>query len=114
MESKTLKRRPPPSLFNPQNKFLLSLALILFLFSASLSLFIYLYQRNILENEAFSKTELVMTAVASTRSYVRETLRPKMYEVLGEDAFILEAMSSSYVSRAIMGHLQEESPDFER
>jgi PAS domain S-box-containing protein len=112
MESKILKRPPPPSFFNPQNKFLLSLALILFFFSVSLSLFIYLYQRNILEDEAYSKTELVMTAVASTRSYVRETLRPKMYEVLGEDAFILEAMSSSYVSRAIMDRLQEKSPDF--
>ena len=51
-----------------------------------------------------------MAAAEATRSYVQEVLRPKMYQVLGQDAFLLEAMSTSYVGRAVMDRLKEHHP----
>ena len=35
-----------------------------------------------------------------------------MYQVLGQDAFLLEAMSTSYVSRAVMDRLKETTPEY--
>ncbi len=95
-----------------QTKFLLGLAAILFFFSAFASITIYFLQKKSLEEDAYQKSELVMTAMAANRSYVRQVLRPKMYEVLGHDQFILEAMSSSYISRNVMEHFNESVDNF--
>lgn len=81
-------------------------------FSALVSTTIYFYQREALEDEAYQRATLIMTAMDASRGYVRNVLRPKMYEILDEDDFILEAMSSSYVSRAIMELVSEEIDDF--
>lgn len=95
-----------------QTKFLLGLAAILIFFSALASTTIYYFQKKSLEDEAYQKSELVMMAMAANRSYVREVLRPKMYEQLGHDHFMLEAMSSSYVSRNVMERFNENHYDF--
>jgi two-component system NtrC family sensor kinase len=95
-----------------QTKFLLGLAAILIFFSALASTTIYYFQKKSLEDEAYQKTELVMTAMAANRSYVREVLRPKMYDKLGQDVFLLEAMSSSYISRNVMERFNEDLYDF--
>jgi len=85
-----------------QTKFLSGLAAILFLFSALASTTLYYYAKKTIEIESYAKAELVMTAMEANRRYVRDVLRPKMYEVLADDTFVLEAMSSSFVSRAVM------------
>ena len=95
-----------------QTKFLLGLAAILISFSAFASITIYYLQKKSLEEDAYQKSELVMTAMAANRSYVRKVLRPKMYEVLGLDQFILEAMSSSYISRNVMERFNETAHNF--
>jgi PAS domain S-box-containing protein len=95
-----------------QTKFLLGLAAILVLFSALASTTIYFHQKKALEDEAYQKSELVMTAMAANRSYVREVLRPRMYEKLGPDDFLLEAMSSSYISRNVMERFNKNLYDF--
>ncbi|MGB3222034.1 MAG: DUF3365 domain-containing protein [Desulforhopalus sp.] len=95
-----------------QTKFLLGLAAILIFFSALASITIYYFQKKSLEDEAYQKSELVMMAMAANRSYVREVLRPKMYEQLDHDDFMLEAMSSSYVSRNVMERFNENLYDF--
>ncbi|MCL7487211.1 MAG: DUF3365 domain-containing protein [Desulfobulbaceae bacterium] len=96
-----------------QARFLLGLALILLIFSAFAAGIIYFYEKNAIEEEAFQKTEIVMAAAGAARQYVRGTLRPRMYTLLGNDDFVLEAMSSSFISRAIMDHFKEDLPDFE-
>lgn len=93
-------------------KFLLGLAGILVFFSALVSTTIYFYQKDTLEDEAYQKATLIMTAMDASREYVRETLRPKMYDIIDEDDFVLEAMSSSYISRAIMELVNIEVEDF--
>lgn len=95
-----------------QNKFLAGLAGILVFFSAIASTVIYFYEINALEEDAYQKAELVMAATEANRRYVREVLRPKMYSLIGEDDFYIEAMSSSYISRIIMDRFSERIPDF--
>lgn len=96
-----------------QTKFLLGLAAILLCFSAFSASLIYIYEKNNLEEEAYRQTDLVMAAIDSTRGYVRKVLRPTMYSMLGDDAFVLEAMSSSYISRQVMDLFKEKLPEFE-
>lgn len=43
----------------------------------------------------------------AARKYVKEILRPKMYSVLSKDQFIVEAMSTSYVTRRVMGNVSQ-------
>ena len=95
-----------------QTRFLIGLATILLFFSAIASTVIYFYEINALEEEAFQKAELVMTAMEANRSYVRDILRPKMYSILDDDEFYIEAMSSSYISRSIMERFSKKIPDF--
>lgn len=96
-----------------QNKFLIGLGLIFIIFCLIATAFLYLHEKKRLEQEVYHKTELIMAAVESTRSYVREVLRPKMYDVLDKDTFILEAMSSSYITRVIMERFQNKLPSFD-
>ena len=95
-----------------QTKFLLGLAAILIFFSGLASVTIYIYAKKSLERAAYEKTELVMMAMAANRKYVREVLRPKMYETLEGETFIIEAMSSSFISRSVMERVNQELKDF--
>ncbi len=92
-----LKRHP-----GFQTRFLLVLAAILIIFSGLTASTIYHHEMENLEINAHEKTELVMKAIEANRNYVQDVLRPAMYKELGEKRFVLEAMSSSYISRMIM------------
>ncbi|MFA6498829.1 MAG: DUF3365 domain-containing protein [Desulfurivibrionaceae bacterium] len=94
-----------------QRKFLIGLAFILFLFCLFWSAIIYGQQKKRLQEEALHKAELVMAAVDANRAYVQEILRPRMYAMLGQDSFVIEAMSASYVSRVVMEKFREDLPD---
>lgn len=85
-----------------QTKFLIGLAAILFLFSALASIALYYFARKTIEDEAYAKAELLMTSIEANRLYVQEVLRPKMYELLDDETFVVEAMSSSFISRSVM------------
>jgi two-component system, NtrC family, sensor kinase len=111
MDHKDIRNRIRPE--GLQSKFLVGVAFILLCFSFFIATLIYVLEKRALERGVFNQTEVVMAAAEATRQYVREVLRPKMYEVLDQDGFVLEAMSSSYVSRAIMDNFRETLPDFE-
>ncbi|MBL4903521.1 DUF3365 domain-containing protein [Desulfocapsa sp. AH-315-G09] len=97
---------------NLKRQFQVGLGIILFCFCLFTTTIIYHFQKNLLEEETFRQTELVMTSLESTRSYIREVLRPRMYEELDEDQFIIEAMSTSYITRVIMDRFKEALPAF--
>ena len=65
-----------------------------------------------MEEAALSKSQLVMAAVEANMNYVREVLRPRIFEVMGKDAFMMEAMSTSFVSRAVMDRFNETMPEY--
>ncbi len=97
---------------NLKLRFQVGLGIILFCFCLFTTTIIYHFQKNILEEEALGKTNLVMVLLESTRSYIREVLRPRMYEELGDDQFIIEAMSTSFMTRVIMDRFKDQLPDF--
>ncbi len=97
---------------NLKLRFQVGLGIILFCFCIFTATIIYHFQKNLLEEETLRQAELVMTSLESTRGYIREVLRPRMYEELGEDHFIIEAMSTSYITRVIMDRFKKELPEF--
>lgn len=97
---------------NLKLQFQVGLGIILFCFCLFTTTLIYHFQKNLLEEEAFRQTELVMASLESTRGYIREVLRPRMYEEFGEDRFIIEAMSTSYITRVVMDRFKDTLPAF--
>jgi signal transduction histidine kinase len=84
-----------------QTKFIAGLLLAAITLGALTTLGFYLHMRNVLEEEVRDKARLILTHVDSIQHYVRDVLRPTMYQRL-PSAFIIQAMSSSYISRKIM------------
>ncbi|MEW6348764.1 MAG: DUF3365 domain-containing protein [Thermodesulfobacteriota bacterium] len=95
-----------------QVKFTIGMTVILFGLSALLSFGLYKELEALLIRTVYEKSQLVMAELEATRSYVRDVLRPKVSSIVPEDEFIIEAMSSSYVSRKIMERFQLAHPDF--
>jgi len=108
---------PPPAktrgFLSLQQKFLIGVGIIFLGFSLIIVFLIYSYEKSLLEEAAHEKSEMVIAAVEASRSYVQEVLRPKMYELMGHNAFVLEAMSTSYVGRAVGDRFKESLPDYE-
>ncbi len=96
---------PFPRLQTIQHRFLFGLAIMVFLFGLFFSAGLYFHLRSLLYSEVTDKAKLVLAHVDSVQIYVRESLRPRMYTALPPDEFIIEAMSSSYISRRIMEQL---------
>ena len=84
-----------------QTKFLVGLVSASLFLGVVFSLGFYLHMRNLLEEEVKDKAKLILMHVDSIQHYVRDILRPVMYERLPA-AFVIQAMSSSYISRKIM------------
>ena len=84
-----------------QTKFISGLIFATLLLGVVFSLGFYIHMRNVLEEEVRDKARLIFTHVDSIQHYVRDILRPVMYASL-PDSFVLQAMSSSYISRKIM------------
>jgi two-component system NtrC family sensor kinase len=96
-----------------QRKFLMGVGFIFLFFCFVFAFLIYFHEKRLLEDAAHAKSRMVMAAVKATRGYVREELRPKMYEVLGKDDFVLEAMSTSYVGRSVMERFKKTLPEYQ-
>ncbi|MFW5733878.1 MAG: Tll0287-like domain-containing protein, partial [Oceanidesulfovibrio sp.] len=85
-----------------QAKFLYGLAAIILVGGLIFAGATYYTLHDLLESEVAAKGELVLAQAEAVQDYVRQTLRPAMYDVLGDEDFLIEAMSSSYISRRIM------------
>lgn len=70
------------------------------------------YLRVLLETEVADKSDMIFANVLAMQTYVRETLRPIMYDTLPVDSFVLEAMSTSYVTRKVMSDLNASKDKF--
>jgi two-component system, NtrC family, sensor kinase len=107
------RRRPRLRRPGLQGRFQLALAGLLLVFCVFSALLVYRYELSMLEGESFRQTELVMVAVSSARKYVQEILRPRIREVVGQEEFIVEAMSTSFVSRQVMEFFRDDMPEFQ-
>jgi signal transduction histidine kinase len=91
-------------------RFLIGLSLLMTVLGAMFIVLLYFHLRHQFEAETEEKASLVLAQVEAVQGYIRKTLRPVMYELLPPDAFIIEAMSTSYVTRMVMSDLNL-SPD---
>ena len=98
--------------FSLQMQFQIALGLLFLAFCGLSAFQIYAHEKGLIEQNALRKSHLVMAAVESTRNYVQEVLRPKMYEFAGPETFVLEAMSTSYVTRAVMERFNQSLPEY--
>lgn len=85
-----------------QSKFLAGLGLAMALMVGFFALVLSMHLGRLMEGEAREKAALILSQVEAVQGYVRSTLRPAMYRLLPEDQFVLEAMSTSFVTRAVM------------
>ncbi len=94
--------KPDFSRMNLKNKFFLFSTVLLIIFSLLLSILYYLHLRRIMMDEALKTSEVILQEVEAIRGYVGSVLRPKMYDLHTKETFIIEAMSTTYVSNRIM------------
>lgn len=97
---------------NLRKKFLLLSSIIVVAFALILSGLFYRYMKKIVVQDALEKSELILQEVEAIRAYVIEELRPKMYDIIGNEDFVLEAMSTTYVSLRIMQLFQKRMEDY--
>ncbi len=93
-------------------KLLISIGLSAVLFS-----FFILYLTYSLNNKRVTEVVEQQASMAlkfdlAIRKYVANNIRPLMYQLVGKDKFILEAMSTSYVARTIFEDVRKEFPDY--
>lgn len=103
-----MKFRRPYSL---QTKFIIGLISIIMLISIINLTALYYFTQVTLEKEVSARAGIVLKQVDAVQHYVRKKLRPRMFTEL-QDAFVLEAMSSSYITRSIMEPLVGEKQDY--
>ena len=95
-----------------KTKYQIGSTCILFLFCAGASILVYLLMKNSVTNQIYKETEIFIATADATRTYVKDVLRPEMTRLLPEDAFIPQAMSTSFVGREVMSRLRRRFPDF--
>ncbi len=84
-------------------KFFLATASVLIITTILISVFVYVQYKNYMLQNTYEKTRIFMAEAEAARRYVKDILRPKMYSILPKDKFIVEAMSTFYVTRKVMG-----------
>jgi len=95
-----------PRPYSLQSKFLIGLIMTSVIIGGLMFVGFSYHLRQVLENEVRDKATMVLAQVDSVQDYVRNTLRTRMYEVLPDD-FVIEAMSSSYITRRIMAGMDD-------
>jgi PAS domain S-box-containing protein len=111
--AKSRRRWKAESYLRFRTRFFLGIGIILLVVNSACALLIYRHEIALLEDSAYAKSQIAVASVEATQTYIREVLRPKMYELLGDDAFVLEAMSTSYASRVVMDNFRRTLPAYQ-
>jgi len=93
-------------------RFLLFLACAMFFLGLFFVVMLKLHTRNLLIAEARGKAHLMSAHAEAIQNYVRGTLRPAMIPLIGADGFLIEAMSTSFVTRHILSTLNIDKTSF--
>ncbi|WP_027722088.1 c-type heme family protein [Maridesulfovibrio zosterae] len=94
-----------------QIKFLLGVGGIVLTIGFFFAFGMYFHLNSLLDSQVRGKADLIFNQVGAVQSYVREVLRPKVRSEIPADEFIIEAMSSSYISRAVMERANPENSE---
>ena len=90
---------------NLRMKFITGLVLFALALGISISIILYFHFNSIMKEEISQRSKMLLAQSNALQEYVKTVLRPEMFETLPEGRFILEAMSSSYISREVMNRL---------
>ena len=95
-----------------QTKFLICIGVVTMVFS----LFVFYQAYSIIDeriNEEVGKeVAIALQFDLAIRTYVADHIRPLMYDLVGNDEFIPETMSTSYVARSIFEEVRKKFPDY--
>ncbi len=97
---------------NLRNKFLIWAGLLVCCFGLLASSLYYVHLRSILIQDALDTSEVILLEVESIREYVKEVLRPTISKLESRDTFVIEAMSSTFVSLNIMRRFNKKMPGY--
>ncbi|MCG8567246.1 MAG: DUF3365 domain-containing protein, partial [Desulfobacterales bacterium] len=91
--------------FNLRLKFITGLVLFALALGLCIAVIIYFHINSIMKSEISQRSRMLLAQSDAIQDYVKTELRPQMFATLPEGRFIIKAMSSSYISRAIMDRL---------
>jgi hypothetical protein len=97
---------------NLRTKFFLWSTAVLIVFGLLVAMLYYRHLKRTVMAESLQKSELILSEVEAIRAYVKDELRPLMQSLHSRDTFIIEAMSTTYISRRIMERFGERMPGF--
>lgn len=100
-------------ILSTRNKFQIGSGLIIVITGIAVSLLVYKNLQDQAIKTVQQKTQVYLNTANAIRIYIKDSLRPKIQKELPTDRFILEAMSTSYISRQIMRLLKEQTPEFQ-
>ncbi len=95
-----------------KKKFNLFLLLFLLPSVGAISFLTYYSLKSLLIEESQTKAGMVLKEARAIRSYVREVLRPEMYEIVGQDGFVIQAMSTTFISVWIQKRFGRDMPGY--
>ena len=95
-----------------QTRFILWLSTILVMLLVLIFGILYYNTSREVERTALGAIRQLSTSVTATQDYVRHTLRPRLYELVGQERFVIEAMSTSFVARKVIDNLLESYPEY--
>jgi PAS domain-containing protein len=88
------------------------IALFITIFSSLLLYRTYTVTTQHIFHVVSQEADMALQFNLSIRDYVRSHIRPVMYEFVGEEVFIPETMSTSFVARSIFEDTRKHFPDF--
>lgn len=94
------------------SKFLLGIGVILLVFWSSFAVFLYIYLRDDLVKHSYEKTDILLGHIDATMHYVKDSLRPKMFDMVPKDKIMKEAMSTTFINKSIMKTFNKEFPKY--
>ena len=102
-----------PKTFNLRLKFITGLVLFAGALGVCISIIMYFHYNSIMASEISQRSRMLLAQSDAVQDYVKTVLRPQMFENLPQGRFILQAMSSSYISRQVMARLNvHEASDY--
>jgi len=88
------------------------LGLFFLIFWTGSTFALYGVRREEAVSDAEKECRMMLVNVDAAQEYVRQELRPVMYNYVDEECFIPEAMSTTMVSRSIVDRFRESYPDY--
>ena len=92
-------------------KFIFGLVFFVTALGVCISVIMYFHYNSIMQSEISQRSRMLLAQSDAVQSYVKNVLRPRMFDALPKGEFIIEAMSSSYISRQVMGRLGNEDAE---